>query len=416
MANELLTILEYIERERGISRESITGALEKAIKNASHKSIHPASQLDVVIDPVTGSIKAYASLEVVEENPNNDQLVIDRARERFPEAQLGDVVKWEVTPRNFGRIAAQTARQAIVNELRKAEKATVNDEYAERVGQIINGTVRRIEGPNIIIDFGKAEGIMAGRDRIHEEEYFPGDHINALLVKVDINTSGPSLIVSRSNPDFVVRLFEREVSEIRDGLVKIMGIAREPGRRTKIAVMTSDSRIDPVGACVGVRGSRVRRITDELENERIDIVPYDADIKKYAANALLPAKVRDVLVNEEKHELLVKVSDEQSRVAFGRKAQNIRLTAKLIGWNITLKNEDADKAEAAPEVSIEEKMEQAASKLAADFKVSVDTARVLVSNGFVTIDGIRAADPDTLLSLDGIDSSEIETALAELDK
>lgn len=416
MANELLTILEYIERERGISRESITGALEKAIKNASHKSIHPASQLDVVIDPVTGSIKAYASLEVVEENPSNDQLVIDRARERFPEAQLGDVVKWEVTPRNFGRIAAQTARQAIVNELRKAEKATVNDEYAERVGQIINGTVRRIEGPNIIIDFGKAEGIMAGRDRIHEEEYFPGDHINALLVKVDINTSGPSLIVSRSNPDFVVRLFEREVSEIRDGLVKIMGIAREPGRRTKIAVMTSDSRIDPVGACVGVRGSRVRRITDELENERIDIVPYDEDIKKYAANALLPAKVRDVLVNEEKHELLVKVSDEQSRVAFGRKAQNIRLTAKLIGWNITLKNEDADKAEAAPEVSIEEKMEQAASKLAADFKVSVDTARVLVSNGFVTIDGIRAADPDTLLSLDGIDSSEIETALAELDK
>ena len=301
MANELLTILEYIERERGISRESITGALEKAIKNASHKSIHPASQLDVVIDPVTGSIKAYASLEVVEENPNNDQLVIDRARERFPEAQLGDVVKWEVTPRNFGRIAAQTARQAIVNELRKAEKATVNDEYAERVGQIINGTVRRIEGPNIIIDFGKAEGIMAGRDRIHEEEYFPGDHINALLVKVDINTSGPSLIVSRSNPDFVVRLFEREVSEIRDGLVKIMGIAREPGRRTKIAVMTSDSRIDPVGACVGVRGSRVRRITDELENERIDIVPYDDDIKKYAANALLPAKVRDVLVNDEKH-------------------------------------------------------------------------------------------------------------------
>ena len=416
MANELLTILEYIERERGISRESITGALEKAIKNASHKSIHPASQLDVVIDPVTGSIKAYASLEVVKENPSNDQLVIDRARERFPEAQLGDVVKWEVTPRNFGRIAAQTARQAIVNELRKAEKATVNDEYAERVGQIINGTVRRIEGSNIIIDFGKAEGIMAGRDRIHEEEYFPGDHINALLVKVDINTSGPSLIVSRSNPDFVVRLFEREVSEIRDGLVKIMGIAREPGRRTKIAVMTSDSRIDPVGACVGVRGSRVRRITDELENERIDIVPYDEDIKKYAANALLPAKVRDVLVNEEKHELLVKVSDEQSRVAFGRKAQNIRLTAKLIGWNITLKNEDADKAEAAPEVSIEEKMEQAASKLAADFKVSMDTARVLVSNGFVTIDGIRAADPDTLLSLDGIDSSEIEAALAELDK
>ena len=411
MANELLTILEYIERERGISRESITGALEKAIKNASHKSIHPASELDVVIDPVTGSIKAYATLEVVEENPNNDQLVIDRARERFPEVELGDKVKWEVTPRNFGRIAAQTARQAIINELRKAEKATVNDEFAERVGQIINGTVRRIDGSNIIIDFQKAEGIMASRDRIHDEEYYPGDHINALLIKVDTNTSGPSLIVSRSNSEFVVRLFEREVSEIRDGVVKIMGISREPGRRTKIAVMSTDSRIDPVGACVGVRGSRVRRITDELENERIDIVPYDEDIKKYAANALLPAKVKEVLVNEEKHELTVLVTDEQSRVAFGRKAQNIRLTAKLIGWNITIRNEESE-----PKVSLAEKMEQAAEKLAADFNVSVDTARVLVNNGYVTIDGIRAAEGSALLELDGIDSEEISSALRELDK
>lgn len=411
MANELLTILEYIERERGISRESITGALEKAIKNASHKSIHPASNLDVVIDPATGSIKAYVTLEVVEENPNNDQLVIDRARERYPEVQLGDVVKWEVTPRNFGRIAAQTARQAIINELRKAEKATVNDEFAERVGQIITGTVRRVDNGNIIIDFQKAEGIMAGRDRIHDEEYYPGDHINALLVKVDSNTSGPSLIVSRSNPEFVVKLFEREVSEIRDGLVKIMGIAREPGRRTKIAVMSTDSRVDPVGACVGVRGSRVRRITDELENERIDIIPYDADIKKYAANALLPAKVKEVLVNEEKHELTVIVTDEQSRVAFGRKAQNIRLTAKLINWNITIRNEESE-----PQITLEEKMAQAAEKLAADFNVSVETARVLVSNGYVTIDGIKAADESALLELDGVDAEEISEALRELEK
>ena len=410
MANELLTILEYIERERGISRESITGALEKAIKNASHKSIHPASQLDVEIDPRTGTIKAFASLEVVEENPNNDQLVIERARERFPEAELGDIVRWEVTPRNFGRIAAQTARQAIINELRKAEKATVNDEFAERVGQIINGTVRRVDGSNIYIDFQKAEGIMAGRDRIHDEEYFPGDHINALLVKVDSNTSGPSLIVSRSNPEFVVKLFEREVSEIRDGLVKIMGISREPGRRTKIAVASSDSRIDPVGACVGVRGSRVRRITDELENERIDIVPYDEDIKKYAANALQPAKVKEVIVNEEKHELLIKVSDEQSRIAFGRKAQNIRLSAKLIGWNITLKNADE-----VQEPTLEDKMKQAAEKLAADFNVSVETANTLVQNGYVTIDGIKAADPEALLELDGIDRDEVASALGELD-
>ena len=282
------------------------------------------------------------------------------------------------------------------------------------VGFYAGGPQTRTEMlPNGLSAVWKAEGIMSSRDRIHDEEYYPGDHINALLVKVDTNTSGPSLIVSRSNPDFVAKLFEREVSEIRDGLVKIMGIAREPGRRTKIAVMSTDNRIDPVGACVGVRGSRVRRITDELENERIDIVPYDADIKKYAANALLPAKVREVVVNEEKHELTVYVSDEQSRVAFGRKAQNIRLTARLINWNITIRS---DEAAAAPQVSIEEKMAQAAEKLAADFNVSVETANVLVNNGYVTIDGIKAADESALLELDGIDPEEISSALRELEK
>ena len=203
MANELLTILEYIEQERGISRNSLVKALETAILTASRKSIHPANDLRVVIDPRTGSIQAWARLTVVEENPNNDQIALERAQERFPGVVVGEVVDWEVTPRNFGRIAAQTARQAIVQQIRRAEKENVLEEFADRVGQIINGTVRRFEGGNVIIDFQKAEGIMYAKEKVHDEQYMPGDRINVLLQKVDINAAGPSLIVSRASADFV---------------------------------------------------------------------------------------------------------------------------------------------------------------------------------------------------------------------
>ena len=411
MANELLTVLEYIEQERGISRESLIKALETAILTASRKSIHPASELKVKIDPPTGKIQAWAVLEVVESNPNCDQLLLARAKERFPDVKVGDKVDWEVTPSNFGRIAAQTARQTIIQQLRKAEKENVQEEFAERVGQIINGTVRRFEGGSIIIDFQKAEGIMPAKEKIHEEQYMPGDRINALLINVDINSAGPSLIVSRATPDFVVKLFEREVAEIHDGVVRIMGIAREPGRRTKIAVSSDDPRIDPVGACVGIRGTRVRNITDELGNERVDIVPYDKDLAKYAANALLPAKVQSVEIDEEKHELQVTVNEEQSKIAFGRKAQNVRLSAKLIGWNITLKNESSERI--APP-SIDEQIKAAAAKLPAELGVREETAARLVKNGYVTLDGIRAAERAALLAIDGIDASELEKALDAL--
>jgi len=348
---------------------------------------------------------------VVDKTPNCDQLLLARAKERFPNVKVGDKVDWEVTPSNFGRIAAQTARQTIIQQIRKAEKENVQEEFAERVGQIINGTVRRFEGGSIIIDFQKAEGIMPAKEKIHEEQYMPGDRINALLVNVDINSSGPSLIVSRATPEFVIKLFEREVAEIHDGVVRIMGIAREPGRRTKIAVSSDDPRIDPVGACVGIRGTRVRNITDELGNERVDIVPYDTDLAKYAANALLPAKVQSVEIDEAKHELQVTVNEEQSKIAFGRKAQNVRLSAKLLGWNITLKNESSERI--APP-SIDEQVKAAAVKLAAELGVDGKTAELLVKNGFVTLDGIRAAERPALLAIDGVDAEELGKALDAL--
>ena len=409
MSNELLTLLEYVEQQRGISRERLLKSLEKAILTASHKSIHPASKLSVKIDPASGKIRVWAELEVVDSIPNENQIIIERAQEVFPAAKVGDVVKWEVTPRDFGRIAAQTARNAIAQELRTAEKEMVLDEFKDRIGQIINGVVRKFDNGNILIDFQKAEGIMSSKDRIHEDQYAPGDHINALLVKVDTKSSGPSLIVTRSSPDFVIKLFEREVSEIHDGTVKIMGIAREPGKRTKIAVGSDDKRIDPVGSCIGMRGIRVKRITEELGAERIDIIPYDSDIRKYAANALLPAKVKNVTVDEEKHALLVTVSSDQSRVALGRKAQNVRLAGRLLGWTVTLTQEEN---KPAAKTDMESQLQRAAALLAEQLQISVATARKFVDNGFITIDGVRAADPETLLNIEGIDQAEVNQAVA----
>ncbi|MBO5821543.1 MAG: transcription termination factor NusA [Lentisphaeria bacterium] len=410
MSNELLTILEYIEQERGISRESTVRALENAILTASRKSIHPASELKVKIDPPTGKIQAWATLEVVDGIPNSDQLTLARAQELYPEVKVGDKVEWEVTPKNFGRIAAQTAKQAIIQQLRKAEKDNVTEVFSDRVGQILYGTVTDVEAGNVIIDFQKASGIMSVKDRIHDEQYSNGDSVTALLVRIDTNTSGPSLIVSRTSPNFVARLFEREVSEIRDNLVEIKAIAREAGKRTKIAVASNDPRVDPVGACVGLRGTRVRRITDELNNERIDIVPWNEDIKKFAANALLPAKVQSVEVDEEKHELRVIVADDQSKVAFGRKAQNVRLSAKLLGWNIKLCDENIKSR--GP--SIAEQIQIASEKLAEAAGISLATAGKLVAAGFVTVDGLKAADPEAFNSVEGLDVSEVLAAVERL--
>ncbi len=407
----MLTVIEYLSQNRSISRESIIRALENAILSAAKKSIHPASELKIRIDPPTGRIQAWAVLEVVDHVPqNNDQIVIDRVRERYPDAQVGERIEWEVTPSNFGRIAAQAAKQNLTQQLRRAEKENVQEEFADRLGQIVYGTVKKIDAGNIIIDFQKAEGIMPAREQIREEKYAAGDRINALLIKIDINSSGPALVVSRTAPEFVTRLFEREVSEIRDGVVSIKGIAREAGKRSKIAVASTDPRVDPVGACVGVRGTRVKRITDELGTERIDIVPYDEDLATYVSNALLPAQVQQVKIDEANHALLVIVNEDQSKVAFGRKAQNVRLAGKLGGWTIKLCDESSK--ERAP--SIAEQMKIAAGKLVETLGIDAGDAAKLVANGFVTVEGLKAADAEALEAVGDIDIAALRSALENI--
>ncbi len=402
MNSELLATLEYIEQERGISKEQLVDAVEKAILTASRKSIHPASNLAVKLDRQTGEIRAWAKLEVVDTFPNNDQITIEKAKEKYPDVQLGDEVEWEVTPKNFGRIAAQTARQAILQQLRKAEKAIVKEEYDEKVGEIVNGTVKRIEAGAIIVDLQKSEGIIAAKDKVPGEQYMVGERINALLVKVDTLVSGPSLILSRSNPGFVKKLFEREVSEIHDGVVEIAGIAREAGMRTKIAVRSNDPRIDPVGACVGMRGMRVRNITSELGNERVDIIRYEDDIKVYAANALHPAKLESISVDENRRMLTIRVNSENSRLAFGKKAQNVRLAQKLIGWNINFVTDDA-----AKEDSFEEKKTQYISQLSSELSISPEKAEILVNNGYLTVEGLKSAGISDIAAIKGMDEETV---------
>ncbi len=404
MNNELLSMLDYIERDRGISRESMITALENAILSASKKSIHPANSLRVKLDPRTGKIQAWADLEVVESNAGTDQITLEQVLEKYPNAKIGDKITLEVTPKDFGRIAAQYAKQAIAQELRKAEKETVLAQFKDRIGQILTGTVSRVDSNNVIIDFQKTDGIMSSKDRIFGEQYVAGDMINVLLVKIDTENTGPSLIVSRSNPNFVKKLFEREVSEIHDGIVEIKGIAREAGNRTKIAVASTDPRVDPVGSCVGMRGTRVKNITNELGSERIDIIPYDENIAKYATNALQPAKVQRVDVREETKEIIVYVNEEQSKIAFGKKAQNVRLCSKLIGWSVNIQTENP----------LEEKIVEAANKLAFEIGVSVGTANRLVRAGFLTADGIKAAGLEQLLEIEKINVKEVTAAFEKL--
>ena len=412
MNNELLVMLDYIERERGIKRSRIVTALETAILSASRKSIHPAKNLSVKINGSNGHIEAWAKLEVVEKKPNNDQILLETAIEKYPDVQLGDIIDWEVTPKDFGRIAAQSAKQAIANELKKAEKESILEEFESRIGEIITGQVHTIErNGDIIIDFNKTEGILPRRERIFDEHFGPGDMINVLLLDIGVEekdkdkNKAPSLICSRSNPDFVKKLFEREVSEIHEGIVQIMGIAREAGSRTKIAVKSNDERVDPVGSCVGVKGIRVRNITNELGAEKIDIIPYSDDIAQYTINALQPAKVQSVEVRDEQNEVIVHVSEDQSKLAFGKKAQNVRLCSKLINRAVNLQTENP----------LEAKIVEAANKLARDFGVSVGTANKLVRAGYVTLDGIREAGLEQLLEIEKINAPEITAAFEKID-
>src|SRR5436189_3563486 len=299
MNSEFLAILEYWEREKGINKGVVVKAVEEALLSAAKKAVGPARELRCAIDPKTGDIRAFAKLLVSEKVASkHDQISVFDARRIKSEAQLGDEIEVEVTPANFGRIASQYAKQSLMQHIRKAEKQLIFSEFKDRVGDIISGTVRRFERSDVTVDLGKYEALLPNRERVPTEEYQIGERIRCYVKAVENGPHGPEIILSRADPQFVIKLFQLEVSEINDGTIEIKGIAREPGFRTKLAVYTRDAKVDPVGACVGLRGQRVKNIVRELNNEKVDIIKWDANVRTYIANALSPAQLKAFELDE----------------------------------------------------------------------------------------------------------------------
>jgi N utilization substance protein A len=406
--NELLSLLEYIEQERGISRVELIDAIEKSLVSAGRRSIAYGRDFKVEVNKHTGKIKAWVELDVVDGKTQGEKINIEEAKKISKDAAIGGTIIKEVPQEEFGRIAAQTAKQTLMQQLRKTEKAKVYDEFKDSIGQIISGTVRRFEAGSIIVDFHRAEGVLSGKDKIPTESFMNGDRINALLIDINSTGSGPSLILSRTNRKFLQRLFEREVTEIGDGTVEIKSIARVPGVRSKIAVLSNDPKVDPIGACIGMRGSRVKNITTELGGERIDIIRYDENLHNYVVNALQPAVPKSVEIDEKGGSVDVYVDQSQIRLAIGKNWQNAKLCAQLLGMKVNIIPAEDENAAFA------EKLKQTVSSLAEKLGVDEKIAEVLVNNGILTVEGLKETSKDELLAIDGIDEKDVEVILNSL--
>lgn len=335
MSSEILSVLEYMEKEKGIGRADMIAAIVNAIKAAALKGVNSGQELKIEINPKNGQLKAWSLLKVVDSVSNpRTEIHVEKAQAVKPGAVLGELLEREIDPATLGRIAAQTARQAVMQRLRQFEKDRIYDDFKDMVGNIVTGTVRRKERNDIFIDLGKAEAVLPGKEQVPGEEYQPGDRIRCLLLDIENTPRGPELILSRGSPRFVRRLFEVEVTEIADGTVKIETFAREPGYRTKMTVTSKDPKVDPVGACVGARGARVKTIVRELNGEKIDIINFFADPKQMVIEALKPAVPRELVFDEKNRRILVKVVADDLAVAIGKGGKNVRLTSRLLGWRL----------------------------------------------------------------------------------
>ena len=335
-----LEALKELGKEKGIAPEVLFDAIEAALISAYKRNFGSAQNVRVALNRDTGSYHVYAIKTVVEEVENDvTEISLGQARAIKPDYEVDDIIEIEVTPANFGRIAAQTAKQVVVQRIREAERGIIYEEFMSRESDIITGLVQRVENRTVFIDLGRTEAVLTPAEQIPTETYNHGDRIKAYIVEVKKTNKGPQVVVSRTHPGLLKRLFELEVPEIQEGVVEIKSVAREPGMRSKIAVYSKDENVDPVGSCVGQKGMRVQAIVDELGSEKIDIVKWNEDSAKYIANALSPAKVVSVAVNEEEKISRVVVPDYQLSLAIGKEGQNARLAAKLTGWKIDIKSE-----------------------------------------------------------------------------
>jgi N utilization substance protein A len=338
---ELKRTIDQICRDKGLDRSVLILTLEEAIRAAAKRKYGLSDNFEVTFNEETGEIDVFHFKEVVEiVTEPGTQISLEEAKKLDPESAIGEELGVKLDAANFGRIAAQSAKQVIIQRMKDAERDLIFEEYKDRVGEIVNGQIQRVDKGNIILNLGRAEALLPTSEQIPRETYYHrGERLRALIIDAKLVSRGPQVILSRTHPDFLSALFEAEVPEISEGIVKIVSVAREPGSRAKIAVTTSDSEIDPVGACVGLRGSRVQGVVQELKGEKIDIIPFSQDIAHYVASALAPAGVLRVVVDESARSLEVVVPDEQLSLAIGRKGQNVRLASRLVGWRIDVKNE-----------------------------------------------------------------------------
>ena len=338
--------IEQIVKEKGIDRQVVVEAMEQAVLSAANKKYRNTRNLEAAFNQETGEVELFEYVRVVEEVQDSyTEISLDEAREMDPECEIGDELGEKIDSGDFGRIAAQTAKQVIIQKVREAERETVFNEYKHRQWEIVTGQVRRFERGDLLIDLGRAEAILSSKEQMPREVYRPGDRIRAIITDVGMTTKGPQIVLSRTHGQMLAKLFEAEVPEIGEGIVEIVNVVRDPGSRAKIAVASHDRDVDPVGACVGMRGSRVQNVVSELRGEKIDIIPWSADMARFVCNALSPAQVTKVFMDEEQRTLEVIVPDDQLSLAIGKRGQNVSLAARLTGCRIDIRSEGKEAEE-----------------------------------------------------------------------
>ncbi len=408
---ELLQIADAVAREKSIDRMIVIEAMQDAIQKAARSRYGAETEVKAEINPSTGELKLWRLLEVVETvEEYSRQISLEDARNRNEAAQLGDYVTEPLPPIEFGRIAAQSAKQVIVQKVRDAERERMYEEYKDRIGEIINGSVKRVEYGNVIVDLGRGEAIIRRDELIPRETFRYGDRVRAYIHDVRQEQRGPQIFLSRTHPQFMAKLFTQEVPEIYDGVINIRSIARDPGSRAKIAVTSNDSSIDPVGACVGMRGSRVQAVVNELQGEKIDIIPWTDSIADLVVSALQPAEVVKVVLDEQVERVEVVVPDEQLSLAIGRRGQNVRLASQLTGWDIDILTEQEESERRQKEFT--ERSDLFMNAMNVDEMV----AQLLASEGFASLEEVAYVEPIEISSIEGFDeetAAEIQARASE---
>ncbi|QEN89516.1 transcription termination/antitermination protein NusA [Labrys sp. KNU-23] len=400
---ELLQIADAVAREKVIDRQIVLAAMEDAIQKAARSRYGQETEVRAEINPKTGEIRLSRLLQVVEQIENDAvQILLEDARRKNPAAQIDDWIAETLPPFDFGRIAAQSAKQVIVQKVREAERDRQFDEFKDRVGTVVNGLVKRVEYGNVVVDLGRGEAVVRRDELLPREVFRPGDRIRAYLFDVRREQRGPQVFLSRTHPQFMSKLFEQEVPEIYDGVIEVKAVARDPGSRAKIAVISRDSSIDPVGACVGMRGSRVQAVVGELQGEKIDIIPWSPDVATFIVNALQPAEVSKVVLDEDSEKIEVVVPEAQLSLAIGRRGQNVRLASQLTGWDIDILTEVEESERRQKEFV------QRTQTFMTALNVDEVVGQLLASEGFRTVEEVAYVDPSDVSSIEGFDEETAE--------